>query len=95
MTTSPSGNGEADDHLFDEWVREYIHLGLLMDRLEPGTVDSYFGPASWRTGVENEPLPTPQALQKEAEGLLSALPGMGYPADRRGFLERQVRALHT
>ncbi|HEX8596912.1 MAG TPA: hypothetical protein VF952_00140 [Chloroflexia bacterium] len=95
MTTSPSGMGEADDHLFDEWVRGYIHLGLLMDRLEPGTVDSYFGPASWRTGVENESLPTPQALQKEAEGLLSTLPGMGYPADRRGFLERQVRALHT
>lgn len=95
MITSSHANGETDDRLFDAWVREYIHLGLLMDRLEPGTVDSYYGPASWRTGMENDPLPTPETLRDAAEGLLSALPGMDYPSERQGFLERQVRALHT
>jgi hypothetical protein len=87
--------GGTEDRQFDGWVREYIHLGLRMDRLEPGTVDSYFGPASWRTAVDSEPMPTPQGLREAAEGLLNMLPGMGYPGERQGFLERQVRALHT
>lgn len=95
MSISSHGTGEIEERLFDGWVREYIHLGLLMDRLEPGTVDSYFGPASWRAGTENDPLPAPQVLRDAAEELLNALPSMGYPAEREGFLERQVRALRT
>lgn len=95
MTTSSHMEGETEDRLFDDWVKEYIHLGLRMDRLEPGTVDSYFGPASWRTAAENDPLPTPDVLRDAAEGLLGTLPDMGYPSERQGFLERQVRALHT
>lgn len=95
MNTSPHLAGELEDDAFDDWVREYVHLGLLMDRLEEGTVDSYYGPAEWRTGIADDPLPTPQVLQDAAEGLLRTLPAMGYEAERRGFLERQVRALHT
>ena len=95
MNTSPHLAGELEEDAFDDWVREYVHLGLLMDRLEEGTVDSYYGPPEWRTGIADEPLPTPQVLQSAAEGLLRTLPAMGYEAERQGFLERQVRALHT
>src|SRR5206468_2026015 len=34
-----------ESHLFDPWTRDYALLGLRMERLTPGTVDAWIGPA--------------------------------------------------
>jgi hypothetical protein len=85
----------SDEQLFDDWTRDYALLGLRMDRLTPGTVDAWTGPAQWREEVGDEPEPTAQGLRQAADDLLARLPGMGYAADRSGYLERQALALQA
>jgi hypothetical protein len=81
--------------LFDEWTRDYALLSLRMDRLAPGTVDAWTGPASWREAVSREPVPTPSTLRTAAADLLNRLPGCSYAPTRAAYLSRQVTALET
>jgi hypothetical protein len=84
-----------ESHLFDPWTRDYALLGLRMERLAPGTVDAWIGPAAWKAAVDAEPAPTPASLRQEAQLLAEMLPSMEYTPDREGYLLRQVRALDT
>jgi len=85
----------TDTHLFDPWTRDYVHLGLRLDRVAPGTVDAWIGPPAWRDAVAAEPAPPLGALRDAADLLLELLPTMGYTPDRAAYLSRQTTALHT
>lgn len=73
-------------------IREYLLLGLRFDRIEPGYVDAFTGDPALRRLVENEPMPDPAALARQAETLLGALPGGLDPA-RADYLRVHLRAL--
>ncbi|MFT3663283.1 MAG: DUF885 domain-containing protein [Gordonia sp. (in: high G+C Gram-positive bacteria)] len=73
-------------------VDDYLRLGLLFDRIEPGFVDAYTGDPALRAEAENAPAPDPAALARRARDLRNALPG-GLPADRAEFLGAHLRAL--
>ena len=81
--------------LFDPWTRDYVLLGLRMDRLAPGTVDAWLGPPEWRAAVHDEPQPTPVTIRGGSESLLERLPHMGYAPRRTEYLARQVTALQA
>lgn len=73
-------------------IREFLLLGLRFDRIEPGYVDAFTGDPVLRRLVENEPMPDPAALARQADALLGALPGGLDPA-RADYLRVHLRAL--
>lgn len=73
-------------------VEEYLRLGLLFDRIEPGFVDAYTGDPALRSEAENAPPPDPGELARRSRDLAARLPG-GLPAERAEFVGAHLRAL--
>ena len=73
---SPSSAGHAE---------RYLRLAFRLDRHDEGLVESYYGPADLRAGVESEDPVPPTDLVAEADRLLEDLSD--------GFLRDQVTAL--
>lgn len=73
-------------------IREYLLLGLRFDRIEQGYVDAFTGDPALQRLVENEPLPNPADLARQAEKLVAALPG-GLDSARAEYLRVHLRAL--
>ena len=74
---------------------EYVRLGLSLDRLVPGSVDAWTGPAAVRAEVLDGPLPTAGELVTRASLLLAELPSSGLEPSRAAFLHAQLTALRT
>ncbi len=77
----------------DDFVNEYLLLGLAFDRLEEGFVDAYTGDPALRRKVENAPTPDPRDLSHTARRLRDELPGVALSDERTRFLEVHLRAL--
>jgi hypothetical protein len=73
--------------------REYVLLGLACDRLVPGLVDCYVGPAEARRRVAAEPGPDPAALVARTRWLREELARSDLTPARADFLDRQLVAL--
>ena len=81
----------------DELARRYLLLALRLDRLSPGFIDSYVGPAELREIARGEPSPLATELHDETmalSDLADALPGDD-PATvrRRLWFCGQLRAM--
>jgi hypothetical protein len=74
---------------------EYVRLGLALDRLVPGSVDAWTGPAQVRAQVLDQPLPTAAELAARAARLLAELPSAGLEPVRAAFLAAQLTALRS
>ena len=74
-------------------VREYLLLGLRLDRLIPGLVDAFTGDPELRRRTELEPRPDPSRLAAAAGELRAALPDVALAAPRSRFIDAQLRAL--
>ncbi|MBX4167993.1 MULTISPECIES: hypothetical protein [Rhodococcus] len=77
----------------DDFVNEYLLLGLAFDRLEDGYVDAYTGDPALRRKVENAPTPDPRDLSHTARRLRDELPGAALSDERTRFLDVHLRAL--
>ncbi|UYP19932.1 DUF885 domain-containing protein [Rhodococcus sp. Z13] len=77
----------------DDFVNEYLLLGLAFDRLEEGFVDAYTGDPALRRRVEDAPKPDPRDLSHTARRLRDELPGVGLPEERARFVDVHLRAL--
>ncbi|WP_138842041.1 DUF885 domain-containing protein [Rhodococcus pyridinivorans] len=77
----------------DDFVNEYLLLGLAFDRLEDGFVDAYTGDPALRRKVENAPTPDPRDLSHTARRLRDELPGAALSDERTRFLDVHLRAL--
>ncbi|AHD23084.1 hypothetical protein Y013_21865 [Rhodococcus pyridinivorans SB3094] len=77
----------------DDFVNEYLLLGLAFDRLEDGFVDAYTGDPALRRKVENAPIPDPRDLSHTARRLRDELPGAALSDERTRFLDVHLRAL--
>lgn len=81
----------------DEIARRYIVLGLRLERIVPGFVDSYVGPAELRAEADAGPPPEPIALAAEAEtlrGVAAGLPGEDAASHRRRvWFDGQLRSM--
>ena len=80
---------------WSRWEREYVLLGLRIDKVSPGFVDAYFGPPAWSATVAAEPVVPPADLVRSAIALSDALPAQGFPPRRAAYLARQLQALET
>ncbi|WP_141979160.1 DUF885 domain-containing protein [Saccharothrix saharensis] len=79
----------------DRIVREYLLLGLRLDRLSPGLVDSFTGDRALRRAVDVEPRPHPVALTEQARLLRRELPGADLAPDRKRFLDAHLTAIEA
>ncbi|MGW4114888.1 DUF885 domain-containing protein [Actinosynnema sp. NPDC004786] len=79
----------------DRIVREYLLLGLRLDRLSPGLVDSFTGDRALRRAVDVEPRPHPAALSRQAALLRRELAGADLAPDRKRFLDAHLVAVET
>lgn len=73
--------------------REYVRLGLVCDRVLPGLVDCYVGPAAPMRGAAAEPVPEPTALAARVRWLRIELSRSRPSGPRADFLDRQLLAL--
>lgn len=73
--------------------RDYVLLGLRLDRLSPGIVDTWSGDPALRRHGADGPVPDPATLARTARRLRAELPGAGLAVTRTGFLDAQLRAL--
>jgi len=81
----------------DELARRYLLLGLRLDRVAPGFVDSYVGPPELKEIARAEPAPLAAELHAEAlalQDMAAALDGDGAAGDRRRlWFLGQLRAI--
>ncbi|GGG15305.1 hypothetical protein GCM10007304_31730 [Rhodococcoides trifolii] len=77
----------------DDFVREYLLLGLAFDRLESGFVDAYTGDPALRRRIENDPAPEPRSLATRAAELRTELASTDLAEHRTRFLDAHLRAL--
>lgn len=81
----------------DELARRYLLLCLRMERLSPGFIDSYVGPAELREIANGEPMPLPAEIHDESLALRALVDGLD-PSDEAGrrrqiWFEGQLRAI--
>ena len=79
----------------DPIARDYLLLALRLDRLIPGLVDGYFGPAVLRAQVEAEDSPPAARLREDAADLRARVQAEVPEPDRRRWLVAQLVALET
>ena len=79
----------------DPIARDYLLLALRLDRLIPGLVDGYFGPAGLRAQVEAEDPRPADRLREDAADLRARVEAEVAEPDRRRWLVAQVVALET
>jgi hypothetical protein len=81
----------------DELARRYLLLGLRLERVSPGVVDSYVGPPEFREIAASEPLPFPTEIHDETlalRELANQLPGDDPDTRRRRlWFHGQLRAM--
>jgi hypothetical protein len=74
---------------------EYLTLSLEIERLFPGFVDAYMGPAALKTRANSGDLPDPKALLDRAERLLTDVRISEYDDNRKEFLRAQITGIIT
>jgi hypothetical protein len=80
----------------DNWGRDYVLLGLRMEKHVPGFVDGYFGPPDLKARVEGEGAPRPIAtLVGDAQTLQASLARSAYDEQRKQYLTRQLTGIAT
>jgi hypothetical protein len=74
---------------------EYLTLSLEIERLFPGFVDAYMGPAALKTRANSGDLPDPKALLDRAERLLTDVRISEYDDNRMEYLRAQITGIIT
>jgi hypothetical protein len=83
------------DRQLDALSRDYIGLAFGIDRLVPGYVDAYFGPAEIKETAVTGDAPRPADLLARARDLVTKIERGSYVASRKRYLAAQVRAMVT
>src|SRR5437870_13602740 len=84
----------------EQWYRDYILLGLRIDKVmrdvaESACVDAYYGPAELEEMVEDEPEISVSSLVSAAIELAEALPEQGFEPQHASYLRKQVMSMET
>jgi hypothetical protein len=80
--------------MMDEAAREYLLIGLGLDRLEAGIVDSYYGPPELRDEAAQQD-GSALSLAGRASNLRARLDELTDDTQRRDWLDRQLVAMET
>jgi hypothetical protein len=74
----------------------YVQLALSIDQHVPGYVDAYFGPVEWKAQIGDQGARPVHVLAREVAELKAAIDdATDMQPQRKEFLARQVKAMHT
>lgn len=76
-------------------ARDYIRLGLALDRHVDGFADAYFGPEEFREEAQQGPPREPARLADDADRLLERVAADGLDPQRARWLTAQLSACRT
>jgi hypothetical protein len=79
----------------NDFGKEYLLLGLRMDKIIEGFVDSYYGPQDLKEKVENEKPASAKRLLKDCIDLQKQLKNQGFIAERIKFLQKTLGGIET
>jgi hypothetical protein len=76
--------------------QKYVQLALSIDQHVPGYVDAYFGPVEWKAQIDDQGARPVHVLAGEVAELNAAIDdATDMQPQRKDFLARQVKAMHT
>ena len=78
-----------------DFGREYLLLGLRIDKHVDGFVDSYYGPEELSSVVQQEAKKSPHDLLENVNELIKTLPDQGFEDERHHFLNKMLTAMKT
>lgn len=78
-----------------DFSREYLLLGLRLNKHIDGFVDSYYGSEELSSVVQQEEKKTPLYLLENVTKLIKTLPDQGFEEDRQHFLNKMLTAIKT
>ncbi|MFX1455386.1 MAG: hypothetical protein ACFFDB_08420 [Promethearchaeota archaeon] len=81
--------------MLDNFAKDYINLGLRINKLINGFVEHYYGPLKSKNLVEAETRKSPKKLLTDCKSLKNKLKDKGFEERRHKFLEKNLDAIHT
>ncbi|MFX1506506.1 MAG: hypothetical protein ACFFDC_10365 [Promethearchaeota archaeon] len=78
-----------------DFSRDYLLLGLRINKHIEGFVDSYYGPEELSTIVQQEEKKSPKNLLETVNKLIQALPDQSLIAERHRFISKSLSAMKT
>ncbi|MFX0212419.1 MAG: hypothetical protein ACFFDT_40975 [Candidatus Hodarchaeota archaeon] len=78
-----------------DFSREYLLLGLRINKHIEGFVDSYYGPKELSAIIQQEEKQTPKNLLETVNKLIQALPDQSLIAERHRFISKSLSAMKT
>lgn len=79
----------------DRIATEYAKTALVLNRLDPGFVDAWFGPNEWKQEAEAGEPPSLEVLAGRVAALRTELAGLDSTLLRVAFIDGQLRAMGT
>ncbi len=79
----------------DDFAKNYIILGLRINKHIDGYVEHYYGPSDLKTIVDTEKILSPNQLLKDCLVLKNQLTNQGFEAKRQKFLLKNIEAMET
>ncbi|MBI1800658.1 MAG: hypothetical protein HYR71_03405 [Chloroflexi bacterium] len=86
MTATPSSDAVG---------QAYVEMALAIEQHQPGTIDAYFGPSSWKAAAEAAGKRPLDELAARARELAAAVSASDWEPQRKHFLSKQVAAMQT
>jgi len=78
-----------------DFGKQYLFLGLRINKLIDGYAGSYFGPNDLKHIVDNEQPKSPIELLKSCKYLKEHLSDQGFGEERVKFLKKMLKAMET
>ncbi|MFX1455384.1 MAG: hypothetical protein ACFFDB_08410 [Promethearchaeota archaeon] len=81
--------------ILDDFAKNYLNLGLRINKHITGYVEHYYGPSELKNAIEHESKKSPRKLLKDCENLKLRLKDKGFEEKRYTFLNKNLDAIET
>lgn len=83
------------DNELTDFGKEYLQLGLRINKHINGYIDYYYGPRNIKLIVENENIKSPKNLLKACKSLQNQLRNQAFDENRIKYFDKTLLAIHT
>jgi hypothetical protein len=94
-------NDVLEELMIESWFQDYVFLAFRIEKAlrahaaQSPFIDYYYGPPTWKTVIDNEPISPPSRLVRDVDMLANALALQSFHPHRMAYLMKQVRAMET
>ncbi|MFW9824237.1 MAG: hypothetical protein ACFFE4_14935 [Candidatus Thorarchaeota archaeon] len=81
--------------ILDDFAKNYIKLGLRINKHIDGYVEHYYGPPELKRAVDLEEKLSPRNLLNDCKTLMDQIKNQGFEENRHKFLQRNLYSVQT